>query len=162
VWTLSGRARGTCRQRGALPSFPRKSTGTRRYREDQDHRSHRYHVRSRRSTEEPTVDMSALRSTRRQARYLQGVFVKTKWPVNPDSIPSRDCNFPRSFVKHDGFQWFFVVIVDGLNQGVRVGEDGEGIACYVGLGRSKARVSRGQLCPLGSLPPSFPALQAQG
>lgn len=65
--------------------------------------------------------------------YLQRILIQAERSVNPDSIASGDCYLPGGFVECDGFQYSLVVIVDSLDEDIRVGEDGEGISCDIGL-----------------------------
>lgn len=55
------------------------------------------------------------------------------WSVNADGARCAHCYLSGQLIEGDSFQRFVIVIVDGLEESVVVGEDGDGIATYVRL-----------------------------
>lgn len=47
--------------------------------------------------------------------YLQGVLLEAQRPINADRILSGYRNLSGGFIKHYGFQWQLIVIVNGLD-----------------------------------------------
>lgn len=56
-------------------------------------------------------------------------------PVNPDSFIGAHCYLSGNLVQGNCFEGLIVVIVNGLEEGVVIGEDGYRIAAYVCLQR---------------------------
>lgn len=55
------------------------------------------------------------------------------WSVYTDGARCARCYLSGQLIEGDSFQWFVIVIVDGLEESVVVGENGDGIATYVRL-----------------------------
>jgi len=90
-----------------------------------------------------------LEERRSEMAYLGDILPLPEWPVHPHGCV-RACRYlAGDFVEGDSLERLVVVVVDRLQQGIMVAEDGEGIAGNIGLdtGQQTGRLSSGREIP---------------
>lgn len=62
---------------------------------------------------------------------LEGIMRVPQRPIYPDGLVRTGCYLARGFVKGDGLEAATVIVVDGVQDGAGVGEDGECVSSNV-------------------------------